>query len=106
MKNNLFKLIALFIAFLMTVFATVILLCLNLELTVKIIVGVIGLILSIVEYVCIKNINQGHAVIVTHDDVEEVPQQFSSKHILCPKCYKPFDGKICFYCGFEKEENN
>ena len=26
--------------------------------------------------------------------------------LLCPKCHHPYDGEICFVCGYDRNENN
>ena len=42
------------------------------------------------------------------EEKEEVQSNYAHEHIRCPKCHKPFDGNICFYCGFtsvNKEKN-
>ena len=49
-----------------------------------------------------SNKNTSKEAIAIDKKIDNTPIQGSSKHQLCPKCYKPFDGEVCFYCGFEK----
>ena len=108
MNKNLIKLILLFVSFVITTFLSVFLLFIDIDLIWKIFIAVAGITLSIFEFITIQKINKN---IPTKEDKEteeliEVEQEmktYSTKHVLCPKCYKPFDGNKCFYCGFERK---
>lgn len=108
MKNNLVKLILLFVAFVVTVLGIVLFLCLKIHWTWKIFGVVVGVILSFIEFISIQKLNKNKPVVEVIEkkeltkETEEI--KYSSKHLLCPKCFKPFDGNNCFYCGYVKKE--
>ena len=108
MNKNLIKLILLFVSFVITTFLSVFLLFIDIYLIWKIFIAVAGITLSIFEFITIQKINKN---IPTKEDkdteelieVEQEMKTYSTQHVLCPKCYKPFDGNKCFYCGFERK---
>lgn len=108
MNKNLIKVILLFLAFIITIFLSVFLLFINIDLIWKIFIAVAGITLSIFEFITIQKINKNiptKEVKETEEliEVEQEMKAYSTKHVLCPKCYKPFDGSKCFHCGFERK---
>ena len=109
MKNKLGKILLLFLSFIVTVFLSVFSLFITIDWIYKILIFILGIILSGLEFIYIHKINQNipNEIIIEHEELNEAEQTtktYDTKHILCPKCYKPFDGKKCFYYGFEKNE--
>ena len=108
MNKNLIKVILLFLAFIITIFLSVFLLFIDIDLIWKIFIAVIGVMLSVFEFITIQKINKNiptKEVKETEEliEVEQEMKEYSTKHVLCPKCYKPFDGSKCFHCGFERK---
>ena len=79
---------------------------------VKILVILVAVAISLFAFIKISKMNkklisetQKQEVI---EEKEEVQSNYAHEHIRCPKCHKPFDGNVCFYCGFtssSKEKN-
>ena len=76
---------------------------------IKIIVSVLGIITSLIIFKTITNINNNYINQIDKKEdnlVPEVKEEKPKKLILCPKCYKAYDGEICFHCGYIKNVNN
>jgi hypothetical protein len=78
----------------------------SLDVVLKIVGATSGVLLSIVAFRTINLINKKYIKELLNDEKDELVDspklEFSNKHILCPKCKKPYDGIVCFHCGYEK----
>ena len=101
----------LFIAIIVTIFLAVYFCVVNyLHIAFKIIIFILATVLSIVEFLTIENVNKKYFSKRCEKN-EDSDNKFSKKenqyfigHSKCPKCYHPYDGIICFHCGYKKTE--
>ena len=112
-KSVFIKVLLLFISMILTIALTIVFCVVDFVSTAgKVFIFVVGILLSIVEFAYIQRFNQVTSSNNDNHVEEKVPlvqtnnngKTFSTTHILCPKCGKPYDGFNCFYCGFVKEE--
>ena len=75
----------------------------------KIIASTLTVVITIIIFKTITNINNKfiNTLKESNDElVPEVKEETPKKLILCPKCYKAYDGEICFHCGYIKNVNS
>lgn len=104
--RRIFYLILLFLLMVLSIISSVFLCFSSVDIVIKIVGATAGVLLSIVSFRKINIINKKYIKELLNNEkdesVESIQLEFSNKHILCPKCKKPYDGIICFHCGYEK----
>ena len=110
MKENFKKQIAIFALLVLMaaiVFVSSLLLALNIHWSIKISTFLSIVIISYVIFLLINKLNKQLVYIEKEEVVveEKTVVETNKKKILCPKCYHPYDGDICFVCGFQRNEN-
>ena len=72
----------------------------------KILVSLFTLTLTIYLFILMKKTNKKLVYVEkTAEIVEKDTKQVVTNKMLCPKCYHPYDGHICFICGYNTDEN-
>lgn len=106
MKRVMYVLL-LFLGMVATVFACVRLCVSDVFWLLKICVVLAGIALSAFLFIMISKINKAYLESIPQNEKEETAEEetnkeeYSTKHVLCPKCHKPFDEIYCFHCGYE-----
>lgn len=96
------KQLGLFLAMIITItFLVVVIFIFNWHIAVKIIVSILLVILSVIEFI-FANVKREKETI--KEETIEINKNYEIGNKRCPKCYKPFDGNICFNCGFKRKE--
>ena len=77
---------------------------LEIHFVIKIVVIIVAVAISLFAFIKTSKMNKKLIAETKQEEVieekEEVQSNYAHEHIRCPKCHKPFDGNICFYCGF------
>ena len=110
MKENFKKQLAIFGLLLLmavVVFTAILLLVLKVHWSIKLVVFIASIVVTYYIFIVINKLNK--QLVYIKKDVVEVEEkkvvETNKKKILCPKCYHPYDGEICFVCGFNRNEN-
>ena len=74
---------------------------------VKVITPVIAIPLTFYLFVLITKLNKQLVYVekIKEVECEEVADKSNRVKHICPKCFKPYDGDVCFVCGYTKPEN-
>ena len=104
--RRIFYLILLFLLMALSIIASVLLCFSNVDVVLKIVGATSGFLLSVAAFKMMNVINKKYLKDLLSNEKDELVDspklEFSNKHILCPKCKKPYDGILCFHCGYEK----
>ena len=110
MKENFKKQLGIFGLLLLMaviVFIAILLLVLNIHWSIKLLVFITSVVATYYIFIVINKLNK-QLVYIEKEVVEAEEKKVvetNKKKILCPKCYHPYDGEICFICGFNRNEN-
>jgi hypothetical protein len=101
-KNQLLIFLFLLLMVLFIVGGTVIAVV-NIHWGIKVGVILVAIVASIYLFMLISKTNKKLIYTEKEETVkkEEHESNYAYEHIRCPKCHKPFDGNVCFYCGFQ-----
>lgn len=69
----------------------------------KVLISVITLGVTFFIFVLMRKLNKSLVYIEKEVIKEPQVEQTKVKKLYCPKCYKPYDGIVCFACGYQKE---
>ena len=112
MKENLKKqlLILLLLVFMASlIILSVFLIVIDIFWLLKILVFIVAVLLSVCIFISIKKLNK-QLVYIEKEVIDEPIIKPVNNKIRCPKCYNPYDGDICFVCGYtnaaNKKQNN
>lgn len=110
MKENFKK--QLLISLLLLLMATVVIfavffMTIDIHWSVKVIAPVIVIPFTFYLFVLITKLNKQLVYVEKTKEVEceEVVDKSNKAKHICPKCFKPYDGDVCFVCGYKKPEN-
>ena len=103
-KNQLLILLLL-IAMMFVVFTGVLVISLSPNMIVNVIVIIAMILLTFFIFVLMKYINK-KLIYIEKEVTEEKNVTTNTKtKILCPKWHNPYDGEVCFVCGYERKNN-
>lgn len=110
--NRIIKIVILLIVMILSISFGMIVLFFDIHIAFKVLLVFLSFFLSIASFTFISEINKEYlktVSVVKKDEpikVKEVITKDKKRSLRCPRCYKPYDGDICFYCGYSKENNN
>ena len=104
LKNQLLILLLL-LTMVVSIFLCVLIVVVDIFWLIKICVVLATISFTIYIFMLIKKVNKRLVYIPKDEEKnieEKVENESIKKRILCPKCYHPYDGEICFVCGYKK----
>lgn len=109
---RIFKILILLIVMISSISFAMLVLFLNIHIAFKVLLEFLSFFISVASFTLISEVNKAYLKTLS---VEEKEKSINVKEPIikdkkrsprCPKCYKPYDGNICFYCGYSKENND